>query len=524
MATIEEHETSRLKLQTKLDAVKSRGERNRLGQFATPPKLAAEIVAATASLLPSGSKIRFFDPAFGTGAFFSALLNTIPSSHIKAAEGFEIDPHYGTEAAALWSGTNLRLHLNDFTIATPPHEANRFNLLICNPPYVRHHHLQPNHKKRLQEAVMRHTGLELNGLSGLYCYFMILSQAWMSDNGASAWLVPSEFMDVNYGTQVKRFLLEKVRLLRIHRFDPNEVQFDDAFVSSAVLFFQNSPPSSGHEVEFTFGGTIAAPRLNATVSANRLRHLAKWTSLPQRGPSAERSTGETLAGLFNIKRGLATGCNEFFILSPEQVSELELPAKFLKPILPSPRNLGVDEISADRSGNPKIPNQRFLLDCDLSEFELRERYPSLWKYLRQGIEAGVDQRYLCRHREPWYSQENRPPAPFLCTYMGRPTRHNDAPFRFILNRSKATAANVYLLLYPKPALAAVLECDHDLQRAVWRALSSISGNLLAGEGRIYGGGLHKMEPRELANVPAEVVLNALPQECRLFRQQELFND
>jgi methylase of polypeptide subunit release factors len=30
----------------------------------------------------------------------------------------------------------------DFTITTPPQsERERVNLLICNPPYVRHHHL-----------------------------------------------------------------------------------------------------------------------------------------------------------------------------------------------------------------------------------------------------------------------------------------------------------------------------------------------------------------------------------------------
>lgn len=49
--------------------------------------------------------------------------------------------------------------------------------------------------------------------------------------------MPSEFMDVNYGASVKRYLLDKVTLLHIHRFDPKEVQFGDALVSSAVVWF-----------------------------------------------------------------------------------------------------------------------------------------------------------------------------------------------------------------------------------------------------------------------------------------------
>ena len=108
--------------------------------------------------------------------------------------------------------------------------------------------------------------------------------------------------------------------------------------------------------------------------------------------------------------------------------------------------------------------------------------------------------------------------------MGRQTLKNESPFRFILNHSKATAANVYLMLYPKPILAASLSDNPELYRAVWKALSSITAEMLMREGRIYGGGLHKLEPKELANVPADAVLKVLPdgRQFRMHRQLELF--
>ena len=130
---------------------------------------------------------------------------------------------------------------------------------------------------------------------------------------------------------------------------------------------------------------------------------------------------------------------------------------------------------------------------------------SLWAYLKDGKAQGVHERYICRHRTPWYAQEDRPPAPFVCTYLGRNNTKRGRPFRFILNNSLATAANVYLMLYPKPVLARALRKNSSLKRQLWRFLNDICPESILDEGRVYGGGLHKLEPKELGNVPARCV-------------------
>ena len=491
-------EQHRLGIQASLDAVKTQAERNRMGQFATPSALAADILAYAKKSLPPSQEVSFFDPALGTGSFYSALLRTFPATRIAAAMGYEIDPHYGVAAQEIWSGLGIDIHLSDFTTATPP--ENKFNLLICNPPYVRHHHIVSDEKVRIQAASANACGVQFGGLSGLYCHFLGFAHAWMASGGLAGWLIPSEFMDVNYGKAVKRYLLEKVTLLHIHRFDPNDVQFDDALVSSAVVWFRNEAPSKNHAVNFSFGGTLTTPNVSRTVLVEALRTEPKWSRFPMADIRLADNT-PTLADFFAIRRGLATGDNNYFILSAEQIEAHNLPKQFFKPILPSPRYLPVSEIQSDKLGNPLIEKPLFLLDCRLPEDDVKNQYPNLWRYFQHGKEQGVTDRYLCQHRSPWYSQENRPAAPFVCTYLGRSNTKSGRPFRFILNQSNATVTNVYLALYPKEPLATVLNETPQLARQIREVLNRICPKTMLAEGRVYGGGLHKLEPKELANVP-----------------------
>ena len=121
-----------------------------MGQFATSPALAADILRYAAAVLDENNPVRFIDPAIGTGSFYSALLDVFPKKRIACATGYEMDPHYGVPAVQLWGQTGLDMRLKDFTQAEPPQDSEKFNLLICNPPYVRHHHIVNGEKQRLK--------------------------------------------------------------------------------------------------------------------------------------------------------------------------------------------------------------------------------------------------------------------------------------------------------------------------------------------------------------------------------------
>jgi adenine-specific DNA-methyltransferase len=102
----------------------------------------------------------------------------------------------------------------------------------------------------------------------------------MEEDGLAVWLIPSEFMDVNYGGTLRRYLTERVTLLHVHRFCPTDVQFTDALVSSAVVVFRKSPPQHGHSARFSFAGPIERPQAEGQVLLEALRQSRKWTQFP----------------------------------------------------------------------------------------------------------------------------------------------------------------------------------------------------------------------------------------------------
>ncbi len=506
-------EAERYRRQKQTDLSKTSLERNKFGQFSTPFSLAREISRYTLSLLSKKTSTRMLEPAAGSGVFISSLVS-LGCRNLEYT-CVELDEAYARICEELFADFNCQVSLADFfTLLVKKDGLGYFDLLITNPPYVRHHHIESDTKKQYQAQVKASLGIQVSGLAGLYIYYILLSDKLLADGAIASWLIPSEFLYVNYGRALRQYLQERVSLIRIHRFEPRDVQFDDALVSSCIITYKKLPPDAGSSFGIT-KGSYQKPNVLREIPRDSIHHAEKWNFFAS--SEAGDDQGVPLEEFFHVTRGLATGNNSFFILDSEQVAGKQIPAGVLIPILPGPRDISSSVIEGKPSGIPVLKKQRFLLSTTLRPEEIQKKYPRLQDYLQEGENAGVHKGYLCRSRKLWYLQERREPPLFLATYMGRKRSDNSSPIRFFLNRSQAVATNVFICLYPRPELQRLLRENKKREIELLELLNSISKEHIENAGRQYGGGLQKMEPKELRAVK----LQHLPEWLRYEKVEQI---
>jgi hypothetical protein len=502
-------ENTRIAIQAALDSAKTPLERNKLGQFATPAFLSTSITTFVLKHYLSDRKsVSFLEPALGTGSFYSALLASCKNGFLEQAVGIEFDKDFFNASQKLWKPTGLKVTNDNFLNWN---SNSRFDLVLTNPPYVRHHYIDEESKLTCKLIASQFPQLSISGLSGLYVYFLIHSITLMAENGIGVWLIPSEWMNVNYGNALRQFFTSNVKLLHIHNYNISEVKFEDALVSSSVVIFQKTLPNKDFSCKLSYGTDINNPSSVKEITLRKLSENNKWLNLFNGKIDTDNNSNgyyPRLGDFFLVKRGIATGSNGYFIKPKQEFEEFGIPPDFIKPILPPSRVLKSLIIESDRNGFPKIENKLAILDTNEPISRIKEISPALYAYLTSDNASEVSASYLASRRTPWYSQEKRPIAPFLCTYMGR-NGTNKKIFRFFYNKSKATATNGYLLLIPRYPLADYIIKHPDFSLTILDFLNSIPDEHLITNGRNYGGGLYKMEPKELSNLNASFIAESI---------------
>jgi len=460
--------------------------RRRFAQFFTPPPIAKFMVNWV--LAGKGAK-DIHDPAFGLGAFFAV------SPADSKFTGTDIDPAIIDFFRSHSFQRPIDLSCADYLQNFGSHHAN----IVCNPPYLRFQKFL--NRDVVSRAFMDHLGVRLSGYTNIASAFLVKSISELKPDGRLAYILPSEFMNAGYGTMVKDWLMRNGHLDSVIEVVCEREAFDEVTTSVCIVLYDSARKNNfvafrkvasiaelGDVMERSPVNLIPVSHLDATEKWGRFFVSANERITPA------RHLLQNLLEYGHFSRGIATGANEFFVLSKSEISRNRIPYKDCRPCITKSQQLTgrvfTDE-DFSRLSETDAPVYLFSPGDSPDDEALR--------YIRKGEEMGYNNRFITRHRKPWYKTEARQISPLLLNVFSR------SGYKVVRNYSSALTLTNFHCFYPNPLRTNYID---------WLFLflqSNIGRKILSLSKRKYGNLLDKFEPNDLnrALVPRRAFFDSL---------------
>lgn len=478
------------------DSAESRKAR---GAFFTPPAIAEHLAGWAIQDDPNAVVL---DPTCGDGVFLLAAGQQLKALGRQTSDldsqvvGIDLHEASLEEADRLLQseGLDARLIASDFFAVASPDQLGSpidyVDAVIGNPPFVRYQQ-HAGASRHLSASAALKQGVRLSGLASSWAASLAHASGFLKPDGRLAMVLPAELLTVGYAEPVRRWLkrrFERVNLVLFER-----LQFQDALADVVLLLAEGRGGCDAFSlwhVESAEDLVKIRPYMQLNVTPP---DSGKWTDIlvPKAARGLYREVTQqhftTLSAYGSSSLGTVTGGNSFFALSEATRLRFGLDESQLVRISPpGSRHLRGSAFTTQQWQALRDAGERVWLfrpDADdMTEARLA--------YTIHGESLRVHEAYKCQIRDPWW----RPPLAeipdLFFTYMS----HNYP--RLIANTAKAGFLNsmhgVTLKADARKEAAAALP---------YMCLNSVT--MLGAEvnGRSYGGGILKMEPREAALLP-----------------------
>jgi adenine-specific DNA-methyltransferase len=488
----------------------NRADRKAGGIFYTPPPMVDALVEWA---LKQESR-RVLDPSFGDGRFLAAASRRLrhlgvrkPGSHVYGVEVERLNPaaKKAMEAAEI---PHENLTCGDFFATDLDHwNGDRFDAIVGNPPYVRHH-LLGSESRRLARVHAKRVGIELNDRSDAWAYFCAALLDYLAPEGRLALLLPGAVLHADYALPLLYRLSEArghVQLVRIKKH-----LFEDAVEKTIVLLIDGGREEAGVEYVEVADVEALALRLRSPSPPKRSSPIGLAIS-PAQGSTPEirlrtrltwfldsdiarlwsrvtdLASVNRLGELADIHIGVVTGANKFFVRTMDEIQMLEADSA---PVISRGGWLGGScWTSVDQEGK-QGSRSRLLLAPPAAAGNLSK---ALQAEIALGEGEGLHERVHCRKRIAWYRVEDRSVSDMFIPYMG------SSPPRLTINLASALCTNAVHRVYLRPGTVSPAA----VAAGSWTSLYRLSAELV---GRSYGGGVLKLELGEASMLQLPILM------------------
>lgn len=495
-----------------------------LGSYYTPPEIASFI----SKWISTREVHSLLEPACGDGSFIEAYARHADQTKVHITF-CDIEP----EALACSRKKAERLDYKDARWVEGDfiHWANhivgsdrveRYDAIMGNPPFVRYQYMESDIQDATQELYAQ-VGLKFTKHANLWVAFLVASLKMLLPGGRLGMVIPEEIISVLYAEGARRMLEQTCSKFVL--FTSKDRRFANTLQGFVVLLAEKSRKNDDLTA---MADIITIPKHNNPWSIDPSSLFdsvegvqthgdgRKWTSLIL--TSKQRSCYKYLRALpqvhsftdlAKVEVGIVTGANKYFLVNDETVRRYGLEETVAPMFGRSAHCPGVifDQKQLSKNRADALPMNFVRLNDDACD-----QYPD---YIKFGISQGIDKRYKCRIRKPWYRVPDLP-----VTEIAMPKRSSSMP-RFVFNEAGAFTTDTAYRVQPK--------CGIDARRLVEYFQNSITALSAELEGRYYGGGVLELVPSEIRRLSIPyleeelVDLRELDSETRALPAEEILS-
>lgn len=450
---------------------------------------------------------RILEPSCGDGNFIESAIHRFKELKIEGEDlkdrikGIELleDESRKAKARAANLGLNSNTIINnDFFHHIKSNGAEKYDAVIGNPPFIRYQNFPEEHRK-LAIEMMQNLGLNPNRLTNIWVPFLVVSASLLKENGKMAMVIPAELFQVKYAAETRVFLsnyFERMTIITFKKLVFANIQ------QEVVLLLCEKKVQHGKGIRVIECENLEELKsINfKTINGSNVKPIdhttEKWTkyflnedeiNLLKKLKKDQRVI--TCGDIMEVKVGLVTGRNEFFMLKQQQVKEWKLEDHTIPVAGKSNQLKGITFSEKDFSDNSKAQNAIHLFIPPDKDFK---KLPEVCqKYIEYGEEQGFNTGYKTRIRKRWYITPSLwVPDAFALRQVGKYPK-------LILNETGASSTDTIHRVRFKDGV--------NRKMAAISYINSLSFAFSEITGRSYGGGVLTFEPTEIREIQIPVL-------------------
>lgn len=451
------------------------------------------------------------EPSVGDGRFIDELEK---EENIESFVAVELIEEKVRKLKNKGYSEHIKIVADDF-LSFSEKTNEKYQLIIGNPPYINIKNMEEDSKEKAKKICEKYR-LPGSLMNNMWVAFVLAAVSCLEHGGTIFFVLPMEFLQVQYAEKIRLFLEEHFDTIHILTF--KERMFPEIEQESCLVYLANEFKEQPY-INFKMYAELDSDFPFYCSKIERNKPLKKWTNAILSDIDIDLlnlidSKYKKVSEVCDASPGIVTGANREFILTKEQVEQLEC-REFVLPAIPKSNILNGQFILTQdvvqkigEKGNRIYLLNLLNVDATLFSEPLKEYLTAIGEK-ENASKIKLKNRYKCRNRKPWYG------VPIV--------RNGDLFFFKRYDRMPRICVNEADLYTTDIAYNMRLNPAYDKESMAFCFYNSMTLTQCEFYGRYYAGGVSELTPSEFKKLAVpyrKIDKNSIERLSEMFKRNE----